>query len=106
MFSPVAANKSLISKCLKVLDDELSVGMLHVLVNGPATCVDLARRFQCKQSRAWKRLNELCEAGLVQRSARRGYKGSALYVALKDRVCALFDGISQIMRLITQESPG
>lgn len=105
MFASVANSETLLAKHLKALFDELSLSMLRVLVNGPAACMDLAKRFHCSQSAAWKRLEELRKAGFVQRQSRQGYKGRALYIAVKDRVNALFEGIAQIMKLISQE-PG
>lgn len=98
-------NETLLAKGLKVLGDGLSLAMLRaLLVNGAATASELARRFQCKQWTAWRHLEELCKAGLIQRQARRGKAGQVLYVALKDRITAFFAAAMSYAG-ITQESP-
>lgn len=101
----VANSETLPAKRLKALIDEISLAMLKTLMDAPAICVELAKRFHCSQAAAWKRLEMLRKAGLVQRQARQGRNGQALYIAVKDRARALFDGLAQIARLITQE-PG
>jgi len=105
MFSAVATtNETLLAKCLKALADELCLKILHALGDGPAACTELARRFQCDRQVIRRRLEELRKVGFVQRQARSGYTGKALYVACIEKIKALFAAALSYTGL-TQESP-
>lgn len=86
----VANDETLLAKGLRVLGDKLSLAMLRLLVNGPMACAELEKKFQCSHAAAWRRLEDLREAGFIQRLARKGKTGRALYVACIEKIRAHF----------------
>lgn len=98
----MVSERPITSRLAVVARPEYVEALRAIIARGKATCMVIARLFHWSQPRAWRCLESLRLAGLIER---QGHHAGAMYIPCLDEVEALFKAAMTYICCQNSEAP-